>query len=592
MPERNQSPSPDTSDRNIIVAGSSEGGVRLSLVTGRAYTIRLVSGNPVLLYEYPNVSSSAILKNEDSISRGFFKLLLEQSPYIRINEIQKPTLINGKWVYIFRKSSTQVSLVYEVRPSVNGQHQEFEYVSWKSDKLESNRNTFPRKSEGDRLKSLSLDMNAEYYLLLSRIQLPLHRIDFYVQNPDKLAERAVFIRMEKRQDNRALQINLVDFVGVCFAFVEEKNRAVAAYNDYFGNENESTKRYLAGMVTAIEKNRPEIRKWLDYNAATAYLNREELRAKRLLRVKETTTGRLKDWKLSEGYKLTRDDYNGTEEYEKGIFEIECKVTAEDEVQYLAEIGQDDKSWYHRVFFGEEPFLFHRKLAAFGSNFDDLYDLVGKYFIGRFLALLPATAPKAYYTVETIIKIQIKIVKEFEEVIRRTAIKLPELATGEGGGWFIIDRTLRVPRIKYKLTTAIKNRTELDFIDSRAYDKAMAEWKSGIEKASVACKAVLLVIETVNLVFAAKNAYLGLHEDSDNKLFNAINAAGSLADAIQATDFLLKKKLIDIFGKELIEKGFSRVNLIGSICDYIGALKEIYTASSSDKIGYIRVSQSS
>jgi hypothetical protein len=135
------------------------------------------------------------------------------------------------------------------------------------------------------------------------------------------------------------------------------------------------------------------------------------------------------------------------------------------VQYLAEIGRDEESWYHKVFLSDEPFLFHRKLTAFGSNSNDLYDLIGKYFIGRFLTALPTTAPKAYYSIETITEIKIKIVKEFEEVLRRSAIKLPEIAPGEGGGWFIIDRKVKVPRIKYRLTATVKSRAELDFIDS-------------------------------------------------------------------------------------------------------------------------------
>jgi hypothetical protein len=363
-----------------------------------------------------------------------------------LNDIQKPTLINGKWVYVFKKAQQRISLVYEIKPTLKGQSQEFEYVSWKSDNIENNRKTFPRKSAKENLTGLNLDIDTEYYFLLSQIQLPLHRIDFYTQNPEQFGRRAVLKKIEKQQNSPALEINLVDFIEICFALSEEKNSAVAKFNEYFSSEDESTKRYLANMVTAIEANRPAIKKWLDFEAVIAYKNREELRTKRLLRAKENTTGRLKDWKLSEGYKLTRDDYNGTEKYEKEIIGIECKVTAEDEAQYLAEIGKDDTSWYHRLFFGDEPFSFHRELANFGA-FDELPDLLGKYFIGRFLAMLPATAPTAHYTIETIIDIQLSIVREFEEVIKRTAIKIPELSIWDGGAWFIIDKKMKIPRIK-------------------------------------------------------------------------------------------------------------------------------------------------
>jgi len=535
---------------------------------------------PVQLFEYPSISSATDLRGKNGIESSFFKKLQDGQNDISIMYKQKPVLVNDKWVYIFKKQKGATSLSYEVKPTLNGETQEYEYVSWKKENLENNQNNFPRQTETEKLEGLNLKAGVEYYFLISQEQLPLHRIDFYNQNSDKLAMRAAHAKIQSIANNEAFQINLVDYIGVCFALVEEKNKAVSKYNEYFGNEDESTKRYLANMVTAIETNRPAIKKWLDFDAVVSYKNREEIRTNRLINAKENCTGRLKDWKLSEGYKFARDDYNGTEELEKKIIEIEAQVTAEDEVEYLSTIGKDENSWYNKLFHDDAPFYFHRKLYNFGAS-DDLVNVLSKHIIGRFLAMLPNTAPYAKYTVETTVNIQLKIIEEFEEIIKRTAFKLPELTLWDNGSWFIIDQEMKIPRIKYKLTATIKSRAELDYIDSRAYRKAMGEWKDGIEKASDVCKSLLLVVEVMNLVGALKAFPTDGTEIEQS--FSFIDIVGSVSDAISAADFLLQKKLIAKYGEKAFKGAFAQINLVGSVCDYIGALKNSYIASSEDKM---------
>ncbi|MBN1292349.1 MAG: hypothetical protein JXB48_10965 [Candidatus Latescibacteria bacterium] len=546
---------------------------------GKSGTKMKCVGMTVELFEYPGISSAQLIKNKSFEMEEFLTYLLHTHPELTVEEQHVPVPVDDKWVYVFKKTNNTVSLTHELKPSNENEQQVFEYVSWKKENLESNRNSFPRTLAGKKLKKLLLDGNAEYFFLLSQIQLPLHRIDYYTANPQQLAHRAVNIRNDNAGETEPVRVKLIDFLAISDALNEEKAEAIKEQADYFSDTNDNTKRYLANMVVAIEKNRPKIKDWLDYDAVSNFIKTEDDTVERLKLKADTIKDLLKDWKLSSGYILTRDDYNGTEEYEKTIIQHEATVTSFDEIEYLAAIGKDDHSWFQKIFTNSEPFLFHRKLSNLGSS-DDLAEVLSKHVVSRFLAKFPKTAKKAVYTTRTVYETQMKVVQELEEIIQRTAITFPDFAKTGNGKIFYLETKIKAPKIKYKFTTVAKTRAELDYIDTRAYDKAMSTWKQGVEKVAKPCQRILLGLEIINLYGSATS--LAEAESTSEKVFGVVDLVGSFSDAVAATDFLFKQTLVKNIGKELAEKSFASVNIVGSVCDYVGALKNSYSAAAEDK----------
>ena len=531
------------------------------------------------LFEYPDISAAPVLKDAQGISGDEFTYFLHTHPELELSGEYAPVPVDGKWVYMFNSSGGTVSLQYELKPKAGGNDQSFEYVSWEQDALKTNHSTYPRKCTGE-LKTLTIDGSAEYYVLLSQIQLPLHRIDFYTSNPGEIKKRAVRISPDNTGELEPIQIRLIDFKATAEILCEQKNKTVEKYNEHFGDKQYNTKRYLADMVAEIHKNRSRIEKWLDYSAVTAFIKKDDAEIKELMKAIDNAKGLLKDWKLSPGYRMMCDDYNGIEEFELAIIDHVAEVTAEDELEYLAAIGKDDKSLFHRLFKDDQPFLFHRKLSAFSAN-DKAQDLLSKYIIGRFLALMPGMKTKVYKTVNYI-EIQQRIIVEFEEILRRMVINLPELSSTGSSGWFVVYKKDIVPRIRYDFVGVPQSRQVLVSAKSSEYYKAMDEWKQRVEKAGKACNAVLLAIETINMISAMKG--FELQGDAAENTLSIIDLGGSIADAVGATDFLLKSKITKKYGEAAAKKFFVRVNLVGSVADYVGALSKSYKAASQGKMG--------
>jgi hypothetical protein len=531
------------------------------------------------LFEYPDLSATTMLHNANGISQDEFTYLCNTHPLLDVSNKYAPVPVDGKWVYFFKKGSGSISLQYELYPSIKGDSQTFEYVSWKQEALESNRSTFPRNNSGT-LNILTIDGNAEYYVLLSQIQLPLHRIDFYIANPGKLAQRAIRIAPDNTGELEPIQIRLIDFKATVEILCDHKNKAVEKYNKHFGDKQYNTKRYLADMVTEIHKNRSKIEKWLDYSAVTAFIKKDDAEIKKLMKAIDNAKGLLKDWKLSPGYTMMCDDYNGTEESELAIIDHVAEVTAEDELEYLAAIGKDTKSFFHRLFKDDQPFLFHRKLSALSAN-DKAQDLLSKYIVGRFLAMMPGMKTKVYKTVN-FIKIQQIVIVEFEEVLKRMVINLPELSSTGSGGWFVVYKKDFAPKIHYDFVDVPQSRQVLVSAKTNEYYKAMDEWKQHVEKAGKACNAILLAIETINMISAMKG--FDSKGDAAENTLSIIDMGGSIADAVGATDFLLQSKITKKYGEAAAKKFFARVNLVGSVADYVGALNKSYKASSEGKMG--------
>jgi hypothetical protein len=558
--------------------------------SGNSCQIRKIQVN---FHEYKNISS---LCREDVPDTLVLRLREFSAESLNVNYSEAPFPVSGKWVYVFTRVDQKIRIIYEIKVKTDGGNQSFQFVSWNEADRKANLDKYPRPLtlNSDRF---FLDAGFEYHIVLSQIQLPLHRIDFYIKNPTQLTARSLHIPAELPVfDQPLVKVCLVDYIAITENLSDEYAKAVDQFETFAQDPKEVNKRYLANLVCMIQKSRPKIADWLDFGKVAAYNNDQTRLLKHKENVLKNCEGRLGSWKLKLGYALTRDDYNGTKEIEELIIKHEEAVTSLQEVKYLAKVAEDKDSWYNRVFLNPDPFRFHRKLDKLMTD-KVFVQLMSKYFIGRLLSALPKYAPTANLKIEVIYEIQMKIIKEYSALLTRSNLVIPELVQKDGQFFFMAkDEWTHQPRVRYEFSAQIKSATSSVEIDDSNYANAMKRWEDQLKKVSSICKVILLPMEVFNFSVAYQAAISAA--TTKERWFGGITAFGAFSSSLGAVRVLaeeqLKSKSAAITAKygedvaKYAEKSLSKIggflSLTSAVCDYIGYTRKTIKASSEGKTG--------
>ncbi len=504
----------------------------------------------------------------------------------------KTGYVNNKWVYVFKKKGDSISLWSECKAVVQNNTPSFSFVSWVEGDRDSNIKSYPRK-EVKKSSEFRLSPDTEYYILLSGIQLPFARIDWYIKNPSRLAERSLFVPAnELKPGMRAPRLYLTEYIEICYELAGEYHEAVEKHEGFVGDETKTKRYYLACLIAATSQSKPRLKGWLDYAAVKREIDSYEKDENSLRSRVESLRSLLKEWKLSPGFQHTRDDYNGYKEIEEAILEHEAALTSIDEIEYLVAEMENKESWYNTIVGNDPRFKFFSSIEMLATT-EQFADFFKKYIVGQYLANFGPTKWKGKTTVEWLVQTQERFLNHIHEIIERGKITFPDLVQNKGKWFFVaFDTETKVPFIDYEFKGIgrISGRTSLDTMKYRA---ARRKWNAAVDKSLPALQTVLVGIETVNLVNSVDT--LLKSKGFKEKGLSIIEVVGSGADFLSSLQYLAEKQLASRkvphgMPKELIvkaaKKTFAKVNLAGAVCNYIGALKDSAEAASK---GYNRTS---
>jgi len=528
----------------------------------------------VEIFEYQGILS--VLGNNITIPEWIFTALQNNYPLPLKSPDDTAQLVNSKWIYIFKKySNSLVSIEYEIMPEVLNGKQTYKCVSWLKEDRDVWPTTYPRTVQKTTYDSLYLSSQKEYYVLLSPIQLPYHRIVAIIKNPlEKLIPRAVHIPQNQAKD--LLQLYMTDYDLIAAKLNANALRQSNNYKIFVQDEEKAKRRYLTEAVCAIAEKQPKIKEWLNFTQCELDRNSHKLAITSLEMNKDTSIARLASFVLSSGYKEMLDDHNGYEAIELTIFNkyseiLDTMAAATAGLNYLAIIVEDKKSWLSRFLLNDEPFLFHRKVATLAAN-DTFHDFLKDYVIGLAASRIK---PKVKVSTEVQIKIQEEIIVTVERILKRADIEILPDIEHKNGKYFKVhkEELIDVITIRYSLTGSIENRTsyKADYTQRETFRK---KWEGQIDKIKGPTAKLLLGFEVVNTLFAAKSFW---QASEDMKTDAGVNLVGSATDAFCATEFLIRrvsnlKSAIPRFAGKIGLKLVPGVAIISAVCDFYGAFK--------------------
>lgn len=543
-------------------------------------TKKIIRKVALQFWEYGGLISSC--QNNPTIPNDVFFALKEcTAGKLAVKGNDTPKLIKGKWIYIFKKYTDSLfSLSYELKTDVSDNKQVYKIVSWTKDDAAKWASTYPRTLLGKTYDNFTISNDIDYYVVLSREQLTYKRVVELYKNPrERILPRALHIPANlENTDGQTYPLYLLDYLSAADSLRLSCGKSVSDFERFTSDTEKAKNRYLCEMIHSLQNVKKDISKWLDYSRSESYRKNQADIFKSLETNKKNGIGRLEALLSSDGYRETLDDYNGTKELEELICKeygshIELMDADPNGLEYLKRTMADTQGWLSRYFTADEPFLFHRKLSTLAAD-EVFMELLMKYAIGKALNRIP---PKVKISVETLHTLQEKIVVEINSIITRASIVVPELVQKNGNYfWVAKDSATRTVTIKYelKVMSSVTFKKTMNYAEREA---ARAKWREGVEAAQNKCQRLLLVIEIINL-YSAVNS---LSQSENIKEFGEkfVDFVGSLSDSIGAAKFLLQKKLMYKLGSELTDKFFSSVTVVGAICDYVGALQDIYQASS-------------
>jgi hypothetical protein len=562
-------------------------------ISGKKFQMPIKSneGVAVQFYEYPNAHESKLTAS--GIPETLFQQLNEYhaTPLLTATRTG-PILVDDKWIYIFTKKGG-VSLTWECKTTATSANQSFEFVSWAESDREATCKSYPREIKGAAKNQLRLKPNEEYYVLVSKIQLTIKRIDFYTQNVPLLEKRCLHIPANTmKETGQPFELFCTDYLEIAFGLREQFDKHNKAFSDYFSDTAKTERRYLAALVQEVAKQRSRLKSWINYDAVVRECRENDAETSTRQERKKQAEAHLRDWKLSDGYRLAREEYFGTKENEEAILSYDMVLTSFDELDYLEKEGEKPDSWYTMVFDPESRFTFFRKLETLAAA-DDFWPFFGKNIVARYLANFGPTKIKKATTIEVQIQTLEHFIVEINQTITRAKIVISDLVKN-GDRWFFVqvDQQTRTVFIDYEFSSS-SSFTSKTPGNTTAYRTAKRKWnelQGNIEKVVPGLQKVLIGIEAVNFVWAIQGL---VNADKSDKIYAKINLLGSAADFLASLQLLSKQQVTKWWcktdqpyakAKILAEKTFAAINLVGAICDYIIAMNEIASAAKCDHYG--------
>jgi Ca2+/Na+ antiporter len=564
-------------------------------ISGKKFQMPLKSneGVAVQFYEYPYAHESKL--TETGIPATLFQQLNEYHATPMLTPTRTgPVLVDDKWIYIFTKKGSGVSLTWECKATADSKNQSFEFVSWAESDRETTCKSYPREIKGAAKNQLRLKPNEEYYLLVSKIQLTIKRIDFYIQNAGLLAKRCLHIPVNTiKETGQPFEFFCTDYLEVVFGLREQFDKNNNAFKDYFSDTAKTERRYLAALVQNVAKQRSRLKSWINYDAVVRECQENDSETKTRQEKKKQAEAHLRDWKLSDGYRLAREEYVGTKENEEAILSYDMVLTSFDELEYLEKEGEKPDSWYTMVFDPESRFTFFRKLETLAAA-DDFWPFFGKNIVARYLANFGPTKIKKGVTVEIQVETLEHFIAEVNQTITRAKIVMSDLVKNNDRWFFVqVDQQTRTVFIDYEFSNSYRF-TSSTPDNTTAYRSAKRKWnqiQENIEKVVPGLQKVLIAIEAVNFLNSMET--LVNSKGVKDGVLNFVNFLGSAADLLSSLKVISEQKVTKWFckanvpyknAKILASKTFGRINLAGAICDYIGALKDTAHAANNDNYG--------
>jgi hypothetical protein len=552
-------------------------------------TAKVVRKLHIEFWEYRGLSTAC--NNQKTIPSNIYRALQDSSSgKISVQGNDLPLLVNDKWIYFFKKIGVnKYSIAYEVKPDVLNAAQQYKIVSWTKNDAQLWASTYPRAPENKIFEQFTIDSAIDYYIILSRIQLTYKRIVELISDGDaKILPRS--FRIPANIDTKKQSVYplyLLDYLFVADNMKAACDENVSNFEKFVRDPEKAKLRYMTEMIHSLsdKKVKPEIKDWLDLTASENEREGQSTIMSDLQTKKENAIGQLAALMSINGYKQTLFDYNGTKELEDTIFQkyashIEVMDADPVGLEYLERTAGEEESWLNHYFTGEEPFLFYRKFSDLLAS-KEAREFVQKHILGLFLKLIK---PHVVVSIEILITIQQKIISEVSSIFTRANIAIPELVQHNGSYfWVAEDPWSKAVTIKYETTISveIQIKTSKDF---SAREAARKKWEERIGKVNHLCKCVLLTFEVINLI--SKIKLFKKSKETTETIFAGVEVVASIAESIKATDFLIKEKLVEEFGKEAADKFFARVTVVGAICIYAGALKDVYKASNEKNVGLV------
>lgn len=329
---------------------------------------------PVQFWEYGGLTT--LCGKQDTIPDYIFGSLKSSTAgLLPVKGNDTPVLVKDKWIYIFKKNSDQqFSISYEVKAEVDNNLQKYKIVSWTKADAQKWATTYPRTCLSKTYDTFALDNDIDYYIFLSRIQLPIKRLNDISNHANKkIVNRALRMPAQSSDNTQSVySLYLLDYLSVADSLRDNCVKSINNFENYVNDADKANLRFLTEMIHSLAQVKPDLKDWLNFSASEKERTNLNNIFTSLKSNKVNGIGRLKAFLSSSGYKETLDDYFGTKDLEETIFKkyashLQLMDTDPKGLEYLKEIMSDEESWLSRYFTAEEPFQFYRKIVTLAAS---------------------------------------------------------------------------------------------------------------------------------------------------------------------------------------------------------------------------------
>lgn len=435
--------------------------------------------------------------------------------------------------------------------------------------------------------SLTIDPDTmtHVYFLLSQIELPPKRIEFYRHNNAALQRRALTVSVSELVSDAdgTSTLNLLDFVGVATRVQDEFLAVHEKFERVRSDEKKTASRLLFGLIESLAGDGPfsdDMPDWLNMDRVRSdseMLNEEYDGSQ----VGSRNASKVKcGWHDSVGYRHARNDYTGTKELVEKILKIEDHLLKGNLYtpaghEYAEKMAKEKSSWYRNFGMTSEELEAYRKLITGTETFWEIYH---QFMVGAISDVLRSqklpTGTLSRVVAPAIEKAHSSILVR-SRLVRPADLSDLHLQNNSFIKAVDIDNAGRmrlVPQWKKTPAGILVPEHGDEWTKYTVLKKNERFWKWLVTADMEAQKlhTVVVGIELINLYLSVAEL-LGAEEYNVDAAISGVNAVGATADVATA--------LID---SQRYVKAWGFFGMLGAVCDYAVATYMIVKSSSDDQ----------
>jgi len=423
------------------------------------------------------------------------------------------------------------------------------------------------------------------YFLLSPVELPVDRIEYYRTHSSALQRRALTVGMDdlKSDTDGVATLPLVDFVSMALRLQDEFLSVHEDFERERVDEKKTAGRLLLDVIRSLSQHGPfsdDMSEWLDMdriNSEGKALNDAWDSA----RVGSQISSRIKcGWHQSVGFQHARNDYTGTKRRLEDILEIEGRLLVGNLYtsaghEYAQKIIGGGASWYRDFGLPSEEIETLRKTITSSETFWEIYSnwMVGAVSKALRLQKMPGgvaskTIAPAVQRVHSSILVRSKLIQPADlsdlRLIDKAYVKLVTI-NPNGSVRF-------VPQWKSSPGGIVVPNVGDEWQEYSELKKNPKFWK-WLEKADKGAQKLHTIVVGVELINLCLSVIEVLQEtDSDlDRAMAGVNVVGSSADLGTA-----------LASSSRNVKAWGVVGIVGAVCDYAVAVHMIVRSGEDEQ----------